>query len=87
MLNYTMFYCTTTRAELCEQLGIAPKDLKWLVNAPNHILDEKTLLIWEYALSLISKRIGELFAVRRVIDHKVSFVRKARIENKMLRKV
>lgn len=85
VLSYALFYCTATRKELLADLGINPKDLRWLVNAPTHLMDDNTVRVWEYILQRISKRIGELFAVRNVINHKLQHIRKARVEQELRR--
>lgn len=83
ILSYSMFYCTTTRQELCIQLGLKAEDLKWLVNAPTSLMNDDTERVWDYVLQKLSKRIGELLALRNVINHKMLHIRKARVEQAM----
>lgn len=82
-----MFYCTTTRKTMCDELGLHPKHLKWLLNAPTHIVNDDTIRIWEYVLKQVHTRLGELVAVREVVNHKMTHIRKARVEQSMRKNV
>lgn len=68
---------------MVRELLLNGRDLKWLVNAPTHLMDDKTIRVWEHVLKLSARRIGELMAVRHVIEHKLVHIRKARVNQNM----
>ena len=72
-------------ADLLAPLALNYKDLKWMVNAPTHIMNEQTVQIWDRVLDMLAKRMGEIIAARHVIEHKLVHIRKARVEQNIKR--
>lgn len=87
VLTYALFYVGGTKEDLANAVGIDRQTMRRLLRLPNKYQPDETVEVWDHVLRMISQRLGELFAIRRVIKSKMRHTEIARTNRAVSRKI